>query len=778
MGVGPKVLTEVFNTIDVDRNGSIDYREFKDAFGEGICGGGYEGMDVFHGEKTHIENIKNRCLRNSPRNMKLETAITELRTRMATQHTKVKTAFRALDRDSSGKLEKGELLLLLKNYHIKLRDADVDKLIARIDTDNSGKVSYREFNNFFGSDIAGSAFGNSTAMNSGLGRIEDKCCFERNEQLYKKNSYQRHQNWTTTDFMNAMESILMTRARTVRRIFRIADVDKSGCIDAKEWHNALSQMNLEMSHEKAKQFFDALDKNGDGLINYREFVAAFGDIVAGFRDTGIISSASPRLKQQVEFGNSMCQPRLESKMPRYTVSQIREVVARRLGGKYTSACSAFRNLDLDKDSSLDKEEFRHFIKSLNIELHDEDYEMLYCELDRDKNGSIDYKEFLFWFGEAICGAPWQANQSTGLCTRGIPHTANRIPEPWLLSWEEALRLLHIKLTETSTSVNKVFKRYNKDRASQLCRKQFKMMFDNYHLHVNDDIVREIVKHIQRTHGKFPADGNGITFPLFVREFGKSIAGGAYVGVVDHNSNSTRNCRDIKPTPKCTAKQARALLIDKLVTNFKHSRAAFTRLNIASCHAMSRGELRNALTCYHIHLDDDAFGEFVQEFDKDNNGVIDFREFLSVVGADVSGASDNGLSVTMQAADDQQKARLRNLHKQLAHQNYHSSDSDTDSSEHQQNSPHEAKNDHEVKLSKDNETCKVARKRCQLDLAKSRQNKCPPLPTIWDLSGLKTSDARQVPVGHAALHRKHWRIPPSRPLQRVISGPLNMTHCRR
>ena len=71
MGVGPKVLTEVFNTIDVDRNGSIDYREFKDAFGEGICGGGYEGMDVFHGEKSHIENIKNRCLRNSPRNMKL-----------------------------------------------------------------------------------------------------------------------------------------------------------------------------------------------------------------------------------------------------------------------------------------------------------------------------------------------------------------------------------------------------------------------------------------------------------------------------------------------------------------------------------------------------------------------------------------------------------------------------------------------------------------------------------------------------------------------------------
>ena len=56
--------------------------------------------------------------------MEFDAAIRELRTRMATQHLKVRTAFRALDRDCSGVLEKEELLVLLKNYHIKLADDD------------------------------------------------------------------------------------------------------------------------------------------------------------------------------------------------------------------------------------------------------------------------------------------------------------------------------------------------------------------------------------------------------------------------------------------------------------------------------------------------------------------------------------------------------------------------------------------------------------------------------------------------------------------------------
>ena len=832
VGVGPKVVTELFNAIDIDGNGSIDYREFKVAFGEGICGGGYQGMDVFRGEESHLANVKSRSLRNGLREMGLNSAIEELRARMATQHMKVRTAFRALDRDCSGTLERGEMRALLESYHIKLSDADMDRLMAQIDTDGSGKISYREFNEYFGADIAGGKFKNAGGMESALATAEEKRA-EKHEEARKECCHSYHQNWTTADFMNAMETIMMTRARTVRRIFRVADNDKSGCIDAQEWHAALCQMNLEMSPSKAKEFFDALDKNGDGRINYREFVNAFGDIVAGYRDTGIMTAHLARQeKAKAEFGNMMHQPRHVPKVPRYTVHQIKELVARRLGGKYKSACTAFRHIDMNKGGCLDKDELRRFIKDLNVELVEEDYEMLYRELDCDANGSINYDEFLYWFGEAICGAPWQANESTGLCTEGVPHAVNRTPKPPLLSVKEALRLLHVKLTENSTSVNKVFKRYNKGRSTKLSRKQFKLMFDNYHLHVNDEVITEIVRHLQRRHGDLPNDGSGVSFALFVKEFGKSIAGEAFVGVIDRNPGPGELCRELKPTPKCTAKEARAMLITKLITNFKHNRTAFTRFNLARDHAMSKDELRYALTHYHIHLSDAEFKEFVKEFDQDDNGIIDFREFISVVGAEVSGTQDNGLSVRMQAADDRQKERLKDLNKQLERQSFDHSESESESEideegRHHHFHIHHHKGDrrlpkgvqyhtptdevfeqpeshcpsstcysnvndnlafletktrrklqHAIMLA-NQETVPgdvrwtqapiITARRSQQALRKARCLKdMDQATTNWDI-------AKETTSSKVALHSKHWRNPPARHFHRAVSEPLIITH---
>ena len=77
------------------------------------------------------------------------------------------------------------------------------------------------------------AFGNSTAMNSGLGRIEDKCCFERT--TVQENSHHATRIGPQLT-MNATESILLTELVYNVRL-SIADVAK-WAVDAKEWHNA------------------------------------------------------------------------------------------------------------------------------------------------------------------------------------------------------------------------------------------------------------------------------------------------------------------------------------------------------------------------------------------------------------------------------------------------------------------------------------------------------------------------------------------------------------
>nr|XP_054759796.1 calmodulin-like [Lytechinus pictus] len=58
----------------------------------------------------------------------------------------------------------------------------------------------------------------------------------------------------------------------IRGCFKTLDKDDNGCISAKELREALGEACINMSKEKADQLIKECDKNGDGLVNYEEFV--------------------------------------------------------------------------------------------------------------------------------------------------------------------------------------------------------------------------------------------------------------------------------------------------------------------------------------------------------------------------------------------------------------------------------------------------------------------------------------------------------------------------
>ncbi|XP_041468928.1 calmodulin-like isoform X2 [Lytechinus variegatus] len=78
------------------------------------------------------------------------------------------------------------------------------------------------------------------------------------------------------------EEFLMMKARTqaesyysedaIRGWFKTLDKDGNGCISATEMREALGEFCISMSKEKADQLINESDKNGDGLVNYEEFV--------------------------------------------------------------------------------------------------------------------------------------------------------------------------------------------------------------------------------------------------------------------------------------------------------------------------------------------------------------------------------------------------------------------------------------------------------------------------------------------------------------------------
>ena len=54
-------------------------------------------------------------------------------------------AFHWMDADNSGRVSKSEIIRALEMWNIPMAEADVDKIMARCDTDGSGEIDYQEF---------------------------------------------------------------------------------------------------------------------------------------------------------------------------------------------------------------------------------------------------------------------------------------------------------------------------------------------------------------------------------------------------------------------------------------------------------------------------------------------------------------------------------------------------------------------------------------------------------------------------------------------------------
>lgn len=675
LGVGGKLARKLFERLDTDSSGSITYEEFRLAFGETISGSAYEGRAFEPGQNEHEQRVKLiEAVRskNEPAFSNVDECVTVLKERMATQHTKVRNAFRILDRDHSGELERPELRRMVETYNIRLDEKALDELMRRMGCDLSDKtkkkgVTYRMFNDFFGADIAGSSFRNSAQMEESTGA--GNAAFA--EYMSHQSARPRKQ-WTTSEFLSTFEAVLSSRSKTVRRIFRMCDTDQSGLIDVDEFHACMNRLNIAMTRDEAKKFFRMFDDSNSGTLSYAELMEKIGSIVAGFKDTGVLTMKGIErtdLKNRRSLADSIAARQRvvkEASLPRHTVPQIKEMIARRLGNKYSSACAAFRQIDRSHSGTISRADFELFLKFRNIELHPQDLEAVMDDLDADKDGIVEYKEFLKSFGDAICGTPWESLQTSlntpadDLAAMGLSKSVELLQRPVKkLSVEAALAALHVKLGETCASVNRLFKRYNKGRSGKLEPSQIALIFRNYNLDIEDEDVEKMVAILESKHPEVPNESKRtLSYQLFCAEFGPSISGHKYEGIRDPLGHFTKAppSRLPPPAPNVDANTAHAMLLEKLAVNFAHVRKAFVNFNTERDGVLDRNELRRALNNFNIQMKEADFQEFVNKFEADESGAIRFDKFLKNVGVAVSGDRDTGLSICMQDRDEIVKAK--------------------------------------------------------------------------------------------------------------------------
>jgi len=207
------------SSVDTDKNGLVDYLEFKNRFGHEF------------GKAEHSGWVKS--------------TVNDIAKKIVTQHKSVKQSFLTFDSDGDHRISYKEFSTILK------RDLGGDsftseqrrELFQYIDENNSGNISYKEFK---------AAFSVEDTMN---------------------------RTWENQIIQTVCDAIRKSKVQ-LKSVFRDMDKDRSGTIDVQEFRAGLEAVNILLANpmtdmQIAKLLKAAADKNGDGVINYDEFLKCF-----------------------------------------------------------------------------------------------------------------------------------------------------------------------------------------------------------------------------------------------------------------------------------------------------------------------------------------------------------------------------------------------------------------------------------------------------------------------------------------------------------------------
>jgi len=216
----------------------------------------------------------------------------QLRHKIETQHRSVTVAFRILDRDNSGFLDRNELEAALVRYSIPAHL--VSQFMRKLDTNCDGIVSFAEFAaalspraDAFGARCPSDRFvanghvvmpnipGGQVWLNDNLPLGAAGGEFRPDASLMALPHSPRAANSTQlADYTSTLSSLIYNKHSKLRNAFRAMDVNKDGRLSEAELKRAVRTYNLPIPEEHVQQIWQQCDRNRDGSVDYEEFAIA------------------------------------------------------------------------------------------------------------------------------------------------------------------------------------------------------------------------------------------------------------------------------------------------------------------------------------------------------------------------------------------------------------------------------------------------------------------------------------------------------------------------
>lgn len=217
-----------------------------------------------------------------------------LRHKIEASHFSLTEAFRILDRDNSGMLDRDELEAALIKYNIPSRN--VAQFMRKLDTNCDGVVSYAEFAaalspraDAFGARLPADRFvanrhvlvpgaaGGQVMPNDNLplraagGELRPEAELMRLPQSCMGAGATSAQ---LADYTSCLSTLIYQKHSKLRDAFRAMDVNKDGRLSEAELKRAVRTYNLPIPEEHVRQIWQQCDRNRDGSVDYEEFAIA------------------------------------------------------------------------------------------------------------------------------------------------------------------------------------------------------------------------------------------------------------------------------------------------------------------------------------------------------------------------------------------------------------------------------------------------------------------------------------------------------------------------
>jgi len=525
----------------------------------------------------------------------------------------LKETFLKFDDNRMGFVNHKKFRQVMNTFNLRLADADFKRLMVIIDPQKTNKIRYQEFLNIF--EIR-----------------EDPGAHPWLDRVYApKKSKKVALDQDTIE--NILRHKLQDNWKSIYQAFLDIDTDQNGFIERQELGNLLNSYAVPLMSNQLETLWKKCDINNKGRVSFLDFMKYMGiDILSADKE-----GPSTRIHKESDDNNRELHRDQDTRFDyQFThrknmtssrpLSDIMAVLKDKINEKAPDFYKLFVKYDVDGDGRLSKKEFHQLLSNFGLEMDDHQYKALTKEMNFVK-GYLKYPDFLYFF------------QETRLIGHGehlihVPnHRWNKIKEQTdSMSPEEALDMIRKKMEIYSKNVREAFTRLDFDHDGMISRAEFRRMIDQFMMPLSKKNFDAVLRLLGIGNSKL------ISFNHFVDLFERrdDLEKG-HPWLFGPPLPSWR----IAPA-NMAYEEALKVLKEKTADQWRDACTAFQAFDRDGNMVIKKREFASVLHTMNIYVAPDTFKALWMTFDTDNNGTIDYHEFVAVLG-DVMGPIDQGVS---------------------------------------------------------------------------------------------------------------------------------------